>query len=270
MPIITISRGSASGGMLLAQKLAERLDYRLVSREDVIHDAGRYGVAEARLQDAILKPFGFWERFQHERRRYLAFVQATLCEHASRDNVVYHGNAGQLLLRGVAHVLCVRLIAPLPLRIEMLLERQSMSPEEALQYVERMDRQREDWTRFLYGVEWLDPSLYDLTINLRTLSLDSAVQLAVDAASRPEFQATAESRAAMADLLLASRVQAALAADEETATTDIEVHAQGGLVSLRGKVRTPTTVEAVLRIVSAVPGVTEIDRIDLDAPVYTV
>ena len=157
MAIITISRGSASGGLLLAQGLSEKLGYGLVSREDVIQAATKYGVSVEKLQETILKPLGFWERFQHERRRYLTFVQEALCDQARKDRIIYHGNAGHLLLRGVSHVICVRLIAPMDFRIRMLMERENMIREDAIRYIERMDRQRKEWTRFLYGVDWLDP-----------------------------------------------------------------------------------------------------------------
>ena len=60
MPIITISRGSASGGILLAQGLAEKTGYRLVSREDIIQSASKYGVSSETLEEALLKPPGFF------------------------------------------------------------------------------------------------------------------------------------------------------------------------------------------------------------------
>jgi cytidylate kinase len=270
MPIITISRGSASGGLLLAQGLAERLGYELVSREDIIERASRFGVSEQRLQEALLKPVRFWDRFGHERRQYLAFVQEALCERAVRDRLIYHGNAGHLLLWGISHVLCVRLIAPMAYRIRMVMERRQLEREAAIHYIEERDSQRKNWTHFLYGVDWLDPSLYDLTINLQTLAIESAVELVAATAQRREFQPTAESTKAMADLLLASRVRAALAADKTTVSADVEVRADGDVVYLRGKVRPSSMVEAIMRVVAGVDGVREVDRANLDAPDYTV
>lgn len=270
MAIITISRGSASGGLMLAQRLAGQLDYHLVSREDIIQEATRFGVSEEQLREAILKPFGFWERFQDERRRYLALVQAALCERAAGDRIIYHGNAGHLLLCGISHVLCVRLIAPLSFRLSVVMERQHMTRDEAQSYIERMDRQRRDWTRFLYGVDWLDPAFYDLTINLQTLALDGAADLVAGAVRRPEFQPTDVSRKAMADLLLASRVRAALAADKATASADVDVRANGDVVHLKGRLRPASLIESVLRVTKAVPGVRELDRSNLDAPDYRV
>jgi cytidylate kinase len=268
--IITISRGSASGGLLLAQRLAERLDYQLVSREDIIQEASKFGVSEERLQEAILKPFGFWERFQDERRRYLALVQAALCERAVGDGIIYHGNAGHLLLCGISHVLCVRLIAPLSFRLEVVMERRHLSREDAIGYIERMDRQRKDWTRFLYGVDWLDPGFYDLVVNLQTLELEGAADVVLAAVRRPEFQPTDASRKAMADLLLASRVRAALAADRSTASANVDVRADGDVVYLKGKLRPASLIDAVLRVANGVPGIRQVDRSNLDAPDYRV
>ncbi|MCL5269717.1 MAG: cytidylate kinase family protein [bacterium] len=268
--IICISRGSASGGMLLAEKLATRLGYELLGREDIIREASRLGVSEQILQEAVLKPLSFWDRFHDERRRYLAFIQAALCEHAMQDGIVYHGNAGHLLLHGVAHFLCIRLIAPLSFRVRMVMERHGLSREESVRYIETVDRQRQNWTRFLYGIDGLDASLYDLTINLKTLDLDGAVEVATAAARRPEFEPTSQSRQSMADLLLASRVRVALAVNEKTAAGAVEVRAESGVVYLSGKLRPASMVDAVIETARKVEGVREVNRQDLGAPEFTV
>jgi osmotically-inducible protein OsmY len=70
----------------------------------------------------------------------------------------------------------------------------------------------------------------------------------------------------MANLLVASRVRAALAAAEETASVDVGVRVEDGVVRLTGSVRPSSTVEPVLRVVGGVEGVREVDRQGLDAP----
>jgi cytidylate kinase len=268
--IITISRGSASGGLMLAQGLAEKMGYKLVSREDILQSASKYGVSAEKLQEALLKPPGFWERFQHERKRYLSFVQVALCEQAKNDRIIYHGSAGHILLRGISHVLCVRIIAPMQFRIRMLMERESLLREEAIRYIEKMDRQRKDWTLFLYGVDWLDPNLYDLTINLTTLDIEGAVDLVAAAAQRKVFQTTPESKKAMEDLYLASCVRSALAADHRTASAEVEVTADAGVIYLKGRIRPQSAIDAVLEITGRVKGVREVNQEALGSPNYTV
>jgi cytidylate kinase len=270
MAIVTISRGSASGGLLLAEGLAARLGYEIVSREDIVHEAARFGVPEEKLQEALISAPHFWQRFSHDRRRYLAFVQAALCEHAQKDRIIYHGNAGHLLLRGISHVVCIRLIASLTFRVRMVMERLKVSQEEAVRHIEKMDDQRKNWTRFLYDEDWLDPGLYDLVVNLNTLEVEGAVTIAAAAIERPEFAVTEESRQAMANLTLASKVRAALAANSDTAFADVEVVARDGVITLRGKIRPAQMIDPVIEVAGGVEGVLKVDREHLDSPELTV
>lgn len=270
MPIITISRGSASGGILLAQGLAQKTGYRLVSREDIIQSASKYGVSAETLEETLLKPPGFWERFSHERRRYLSFVQEALCDQAKEDGIIYHGNSGYILLRGISHVLCVHVVAPLGFRIDMLMKRENMFREDAIRYIEKMDQYRKNWTRFLYGVDWLDPTLYDLMINLKTLDIQGAVDIVAATAERKEFQTTPESRKAMENLLLASRVRSALAANRNTDAVEINVEADGGTVYLKGKIRPSSLIDEVLETAGKVEGVQNVNQEGLGMPDYTV
>ena len=270
MAIITISRGSASGGILLAQGLSEKTGYKLVSREDIIQSASKYGVSAETLQEALLKPPGFWERFRHERRRYLSFVQAALCEQARENDIIYHGNAGYILLRGISHVLSIHVVAPLPYRIDMLMKRENMLREDAIRYIEKMDQHRKDWTRFLYGVDWLDPNLYDLMINLQTLDIQGAVEIVTATAGREEFQATDKSNKAMDNLYLASRVRSALAADHRTASIEVGVKANAGTIYLKGRIRPSSAINSIIEIVEKVEGVREINQQGLGTPDYTV
>ena len=42
----------------------------------------------------------------------------------------------------------------------------------ALAYVEKVDRERQEWTRFLFGVDWNDSQLYEAVLNLSRLNLE--------------------------------------------------------------------------------------------------
>ena len=258
MSIITISRGTFSGGSELAGCLHRQLGYSLVSREIVAEAAQTYGVSETRLLDALERRPGLLGRFMHDRRRYLAFVRVALCERASRDNMVYHGHAGHFLLAGVRHVIRVRLIAPMAVRMTKLRERKGLEGQEAMAYIERVDGERAKWTEFLYGADWQDPGLYDLTINLAHIDIEGACQAVVGLTSRPVFQADDASRQAMADLLLASRVAATLAADPETANAEVDVRAKAGHVEIEGKLADPMLVQKVNDRARAVDGVVAI------------
>ena len=80
MSVITISRGSFSGGKTLAECLSKSLGYRCVDREVIVERAAAHGVSQDELRDAIEKPPTFLERFQHKKYLYLVLMQAALAE----------------------------------------------------------------------------------------------------------------------------------------------------------------------------------------------
>ena len=128
MAIITISRGSLSGGRTLAGCLGANLGYKVVSREELVQEsARRYGVDEKSLQKGLEEAPRFWDRFRVDRRIYVSVAQATLCHLVRTDDVVYHGHAGHLLLRGVGHVLRVRIIMPMNQRIPLAVQEHGLA-----------------------------------------------------------------------------------------------------------------------------------------------
>ena len=88
-------------------------------------------------------------------------------------DAIYHGLAGHLLLGKGLHILRTRIIAPMEFRIAQVQERMSLKRKEAVEYIETIDADRRKWTRFLYGVDWADASLYDLVLNLEIPHLHS-------------------------------------------------------------------------------------------------
>ena len=263
MPVITVSRGSHSGGKALAERLAERLGYRVIDRETVISHAASCGASEEKLRHAVVDPPGFRDHFKEEKRRYMTLFQACLVEEARKDGLIYVGNAGHLLLRGIQHVVRVRIIAPMSYRLAAVEEGLHLAHEEARAYIERVDHARAKWTRFLYGVDWAEPALYDLVINLERATVEDACATVAAMADRPTFRTTAESAEAMEDLALSTRVRAELIVHPETSALLLDVEARRGTVKLLGKVRDSQQRAAVEGIARGVPGVAALVLDDL-------
>jgi cytidylate kinase len=238
MAVITISRGTMSGGEALAKCLSEKLGIPAVSREILQEAADRFGISQALLQQQLEKTKGLFRGPSPERVLYLAAIQLALAERAQKGSFVYYGHAGHLLLKGLPRVLKVRVIAPLERRARKLAESQKISPEEAQRTIEKMDEGRIKWTRFLYDVDWRDPSLYDLVLNLDAMTLDGACGLIVCALSQPEFQESPEFRTIIEDFFLASRVKAELAGHDQTKGLELTVSAQNGIVVISGSIET--------------------------------
>src|SRR5262249_43198078 len=152
--------------------------YRFVDREVISEAARRYGLVEAKLAGLDERKPSLFQRFDTETRRYVVGTQAALCAYAQEDNAVLMGRGGQWLLRGIPHVLRVRVTAPLDIRVQRLAEqggRQSLRT--VLDAVRQDDAGRAGRTRYLYGIEIDDASLYDVVINTATLTVDTAVDM---------------------------------------------------------------------------------------------
>ena len=214
MAIITISRGSYSKGREVARQTAQRLGYEVMSRDVLVEAAGFYNIPEVKLVRAIHNAPSILERFTLGKQSFLACVRSTLANRALADNLVYHGLAGHLLLRGISHVVNVRIITDIESRVAEEMQRENIDHAEAMAILEKDDNERRKWTQSLYGVDPWDPSLYDLIINIKNLTVDDAVDLVIDTVGRKCFETTPESQQAMADLSLACSIKAALVVEE--------------------------------------------------------
>jgi cytidylate kinase len=267
MSVITISRGTFTGGKWLAECVAGHLGYRCVDRDVIVERAAAFGTSQEELREALDKPPTFLDRLKHKRYIYLALVQAALAEEVRGGSVVYHGHCGHLLLKGGGPVLRARVIAPLEHRITMAQERLKLSRHETVEYISKVDREREKWVRYLYGVDWGDPSLYDLVINLEFIDIQQACDILASTVEHQKcFHFDATCRAAMDDLVRASRVKAELALNPGTSNLELEILCKDAAVRVKGKIYDTAQIEQIERIARGVEGVTSVDLDELGPP----
>jgi len=259
MTMITISRGTFVGGKALAERLAERLGYPCLSREQALaHAAKEYGIAKEDLDAALTEPSILWEQLPGKRIAYLKCITAIILQRAEEGNLIYHGHAGHLLLRGISHVLRVRVVADMEFRIKAAMDRLKVSRDQAFAEIEKIDNKRRKWNRFLYGIEWEDPHLYDVVLNLERISIEGACETIIQMSALDEFKISPASQKALENVTLGSRVWAALAQNDRTRKVAVKVSAEGGRVTIEGSVGSQKVVEAIPEVVRQVEGVREI------------
>lgn len=234
MSVVTISRGSYSHGKEVAEKLAKKLGYACISREIILEASKNFNIPEIKLRYAFQNAPSILDRITYGRERYIAYIRQALLQHFVKDNVVYHGLAGHFFVPGVSHAFKVRILADLEDRLAEEMKREHISSvEEARAALLRGDEERARWSKQLYGIDTRDPSLYDLVIHMRAITVDDAVDIIQCALEQPNFQTTPESQKAMENLLLAAQVQASLVDDIPSARVEVEegelvVHIRNG------------------------------------------
>ncbi|MEW5984719.1 MAG: cytidylate kinase-like family protein [Acidobacteriota bacterium] len=258
MPIVTISRGTFSGGRLLAEELAKKLGCDCTESEVLGEAARKFGVPVSRLKAAMVKAPATFRGFAREREMYLAAITATLGERALSGNLVYHGHAAHLLLPGVTHVLRVRVNADQEFRIKAAMARMNISREQAKKYIRGVDADRARWVDFLYGVDWSDPSHYDLIINLEHMAVSNAATAVCAVSELPEFKPTPASTLRLRDLLLAARARVRLGVDPRTAQADVVITAHNGVLSVKHLPQQASIAPDVPRVLEGLEGVREL------------
>ena len=257
MAVITISRGSYSHGKGVAEKVALKLGYECIAREVLLEASEHFNIPEVKLVEAFQDAPSVLDRFRYGKEKYIAYIQAALLKHFQKDKVVYHGLAGHFFVKGVPHVLKVRIIADLAERVGIVMQRDGVSRKEALSFLKKIDKERSRWSRYLYGIDTSDPSLYDLVVHIRKYTVDDAVNLICNSVSLRQFRTTAESQKAMDDLALAAEVKAALI-DKKP---DADISAHDGVISIKTKAH--ESQESALKrdmetLIRRIPGIKEI------------
>ncbi len=257
MAIITISRGSYSKGKEVAEKVAAKLGYQCFAREVVLEASKEFNIPEIKLVRAIHDAPSILDKFSYGKEKFIAYFQSALLKCLRRDNVVYHGLAGHFFLRGISHVLKIRIISDMEDRVQLEMERKNISREDAQTILKRDDAERRKWSEHLYGIDTADPILYDLVVHIGKVSVDDAVDIICHAAGRDSFKTTFESQKAMEDLVLASDVRTTLL----DLKPDVQVFARDGIVTLGASaliIKDPELVQEMERIARRIPGVKEV------------
>jgi cytidylate kinase len=258
MQIICVSRGSLSRGKELAHLLAQKLDYALLSREDLIEAAIKEGIQVGKLETSMMKPRAFSERLARERDHYLAFSTSYLCDRILEGPLVYHGRTGHLLLQGVGNMLRVRVLADPEYRIAAAMRSLGVDREKARRYLEQVEEDRRNWARFMYGVSWEDASQYDVIVNVEQMNAANAAAALVSMAQLPDFQMTPAARKAMDDLHLSAKARVLLARDEHTYRAGFSVKAHHGVLTVTYLPKDMEVADHIQRVLAELEGVQDI------------
>jgi cytidylate kinase len=269
MAVITISRHPGSLGDTIARALADRLHYRLVERRELIQLAERIGgpdVAWDRAPELRERSPSFWERLNEERRRYASVLRRVTTHLAEEDNVVIAGLGAGQLLKGLSNVLRLQIIAPMDVRIERIMERGfddvpgPLSRDRARDLIRSNDRDSAGYMRYLFNIDWMEAQNWDMVLNTGRFSVNEAVDIVAAIVESGALEPTPLDRQRLANLALASRVEATVLGDPTVWVNGLKVVAQEGRVRIEGEVITEEDRDAVEQVVRLIEGVRLVDN----------
>ncbi|MGD0238596.1 MAG: cytidylate kinase family protein [Syntrophorhabdales bacterium] len=258
MHFITFTRKMGTNGAEIARRVANELRYGFYDTEAIENTAREMGFLKD-VKDADEKvPSLFNRLFSHRPEIQLDRLNSVIYELASRGNAVFLGRGSHILLRAFTCALHIRVTASLEKRIQNLVER-GFDREAAIKALHKSDREREAFIKFAFGVDWDNPELYDIVLNIDNLSVALAADIVVHLARTEEIKArSVDVMKSLAMMGLARRAEAALIeAGFPTASLSVAVVEQGK-IRVTGAAEgesTKTKVEEVLKRLKGVESI---------------
>jgi cytidylate kinase len=263
MAIIAMTREMATLGRDVAAGLAERLGLVVVHHELVAQDiAERSGMRESEVHRFLEGEASLLERWRIDRARLSRYTSEEILELAVKGNVLIRGWGATYLLRSVPHVVCVRICAPMVDRERVLMARLGINDRAtARREIERNDAAHNGTMQRLFGIDWTDPALYSIVLNTARVPVADCVDHIVKVANSASFQETVESRQALGDQLLLSKVHSALDRRFSSSTSALGIDAEvaAGRVMLKGALSDQNMVADAVRLIHMIPGVQSVE-----------
>ena len=194
--VITINREIGSGGHTVGAKLAAKLGvpyydkavieglmekYKL-SVDEIERLKGRkqdwwsefkrvVGIGAGLTNSVVDEPdlFNANDIFRTEKEILLGIAESESC--------VTAGRSGFFVFQSHPNHLSIFITAPLEKRIQRLVEKQGLSPEEAAKTIEKVDNGRENYIQKFTGTTRYDTRNYDLVINMNGKTEDEIADL---------------------------------------------------------------------------------------------
>ncbi len=221
--IITIARQMGSGGDAIGAELARALSIPLLDHQileaaaavagaspDDVREGERVPGRMTQMLEYIARSGGYagesalvemereaWNTGEKPFRQaltradYRGLIERVLRQTAQESDAVIIGHGGAIVLAGNPNVFKVLVCSPLELRIGRLQASEGLTYGAARDRIRTDDRERAEYFRTYYKLNWLEAGHYDLTVNTGHINPASAVGvvLSVHARFAPSGQA---------------------------------------------------------------------------------
>ena len=196
-PAIAMSRQSGAGALTVANLVAQQLNWhyqgdpprpwtvfdrnlaqRILEDHQLSTSMERFIPEDAKppLTDAFESLLGlhpsFWLLRQH--------TVETIRRLALQGNVILVGRGASAITAQLPHVAHIRLVAPLPDRVQNFADYHQLPQEKATRLVRETDERRRRYVRTYFETDTEDPTNYDLTINTGRSGFEQAARMIVD------------------------------------------------------------------------------------------
>jgi cytidylate kinase len=253
MAVLTISRTYQSGGHEIGKAVARETGYDFIDKTQIFSDLKALGEKWGRaFEESDEVTPSLWEKNDWQYRGFIALIECIIYDYALKDRVVILGRGANFLLTDIPHVLRIRLMAPLKVRVERAIIKNETARETAELLIKKTDQDRAGYIRSIYKKNWEDPKNYDLVLNTADYSIDQLTRKVTEALIERDQRATPEGRKKLDNRALTAKVKARILIHPEIFIPTLEVSHDGESIILKGVVHTPKEFHLVEELVHAI------------------
>ena len=199
MAVITIFGRYASKKRGFGKALARKLNYNYADRDIIRELARRANISEEYVESyedgrsrglmQILSKtvsMNFIKRIigdsagYIDSKIYFKLLEEIVISLAKRDNIVIVGRGSHCILQGYDGAYFIKVRAEWEDRLKTARKLLSSRVCDVEDYILEQDKREKKFMEYFYNVDWLDPSLFSLVINLSKVSIEEGIQQVVD------------------------------------------------------------------------------------------
>lgn len=178
MAIVTISRQMCSLGDEIAEALARKLGWELITR-DIILTKFLQAVAEPADLYLLNESAKYYLNPSKNQLTYKAFLEQALHEYARTQSAVLVGFGSQVIFSQDKDALHIRIIAPQAVRIARVKKQYHVSDADAGKILVTADKKHRRFVSAVFATDITDTALYHLTLNTAILTVEDCVSAIV-------------------------------------------------------------------------------------------
>ena len=202
--VITINRELGSGGRTVGKKLAAKLGVQFYDKALIKALEEKYNLSVEEIENLKGRNHSWWADFARsfflaERAKTMYYSnpsaldepdvlttdemfeteQKVLQEIAEEESCIIAGRLGFYVFRNHPNHLSILIQAPMEQRIERVMQKQSLSREEAEKVIKKVDKMRENYVKKYAQTSRYDTRNYDLVISMAGQTEDDVVDLII-------------------------------------------------------------------------------------------
>ena len=176
--IISVGREFGSGGRVIAEELAKRLNLPIYNRHLITEIANKTGMSASEVEKMDEAP-----KSRLTSRRVRGFsnsIEDNIAEMQfdfirqkaeSGESFVVVGRCSESKLRDFDCLVSLFIIGDMECKIKRVMQVYELNKEDAAEFITKKDKKRKRYHNYHVGMHWGDSRLYDLTINSSRLGI---------------------------------------------------------------------------------------------------